>query len=92
MPECTSMRNNYYVREGEYFTETDMNAVSNLFSRRYADGSNNVTIKCSTKAVYDDLINRLINDQQVFSYMDGSNNTVSYTTFDEQYILIIWLY
>ncbi len=92
MPECTSMRNNYYVREGEYFTETDMNAVSNLFSRRYADGSNNVTIKCSTKAVYDDLINRLINDQQVFGYMDGSNNTVSYTTFDEQYILIIWLY
>ncbi len=92
MPDCTSMRNNYYVREGEYFTETDMNAVANLFSRRYADGSNNVTIKCSTKNAYDDLINRLINEQQVFSYMDGSNNTVSYTTFDEQYILIIWLY
>ena len=92
MPQCTSMKNNYYVREGEYFTETDMDAVGALFSRRYADGSNNVTIKCSTQAVYEDFINRLITQQQVFGYMDGSNNTVSYTTFDEQYILIIWLY
>lgn len=92
MPDCTSMRNNYYVREGEYFTENDMTALGNLFSRRYADGSNNVTIKCSTRAVYDEFIRRLITDQQVFGYMEGSNNTVSYTTFDEQYILIIWLY
>ena len=92
MPECTSMMNNYYVREGEYFTENDMDTLGTLFSRRYADGSNNVTIKCSTRAVYDEFIRRLITDQEVFGYMEGSNNTVSYTTFDEQYILIIWLY
>ncbi len=92
MPVCTSMRNNYYVREGEYFTETDMGAMAALFERRYADGSNNVTIKCSTQEIYNDIINKLISEQQVFGFMDGSNNTVSYTTFDEQYILIIWLY
>ena len=92
MPECTSMKNNYYVREGEYFTENDMSALGSLFSRRYADGSNNVTIKCSTRAVYDEFIKRLITDQEVFGFIEGSNNTVSYTTFDEQYILIIWLY
>jgi hypothetical protein len=92
MPVCTSMRNNYYVREGEYFTEIDMGAVGALFERRYADGSNNVTIKCSTQEIYSGIINKLINEQQVFGFMDGSNNTVSYTTFDEQYILIIWLY
>ncbi len=92
MPACTSMRNNYYVREGEYFTEIDMGAVGALFERRYADGSNNVTIKCSTQEIYSGIINKLINEQQVFGFMDGSNNTVSYTTFDEQYILIIWLY
>ncbi len=92
MPDCTSMKNNYYVREGEYFTEADMDAVGKLFERRYSDGSNNVTIKCSTEQVYTQLVNNLITDQQVFGFMDGSNNTVSYTTFDEQYILIIWLY
>ncbi|WP_207638181.1 transglutaminase domain-containing protein [Butyrivibrio sp. AC2005] len=92
VPDCTSMRNNYYVREGEYFTENDYNALGELFTRRYADGSNNVTIKCSTRAVYDEFINNLITNQKVFGYMEGSNNTVSYTTFDEQYILIIWLY
>ncbi|WP_026497222.1 transglutaminase domain-containing protein [Butyrivibrio sp. WCD3002] len=92
MPECTSMKNNYYVREGEYFTECDMNAVGELFARRYADGSNNVTIKCSTEPVYNDIKGKLFDAQQVFGFMDGSNNTVSYTTFDDQYILIIWLY
>ena len=92
MPTCTSMKNNYYVREGEYFTEADMDALGTLFRRRYDDGSNNVTIKCSTSTVYREFIDRLISQQQVFGFMEGSNNTVSYTTFDEQYILIIWLY
>ena len=92
MPKCTSMKNNYYVREGEYFTEADMGAVAELFKRRYADGSNNVTFKCSTKEVYDELLRQLIDSQQVFGFIEGSNGTVSYTTFDEQYILIIWLY
>ncbi|MCR5343003.1 MAG: hypothetical protein K6E70_06555 [Butyrivibrio sp.] len=92
VPDCTSMRNNYYVREGEYFTENDFGALGELFKRRYSDGSNNVTIKCSTRAVYDEFIKNLITEQNVFGYMEGSNNTVSYTTFDEQYTLIIWLY
>ncbi len=92
MPDCTSMKNSYYVREGEYFTEADMDALGELFERRYADGSNNVTIKCSTRSVYDEFLDKLISAQQVFGFMEGSNNTVSYTTFDEQYILIIWLY
>ncbi|WP_408070698.1 transglutaminase domain-containing protein [Butyrivibrio sp. JL13D10] len=92
VPDCTSMKNNYYVREGEYFSENDYDALGELFERRYADGSNNITIKCSTRAVYDEFIRNLITDQKVFGYMEGSNNTVSYTTFDEQYILIIWLY
>ena len=92
MPKCESLRNNYYVRENEYFVTPDMDAVGALFSRRYADGSNNVTIKCSTYDVYRQIYKGLIDDQQVFGYLQGSNNTVSYTTFDDQYILIIWLY
>ncbi len=92
MPKCTSMKNNYFVKENEYFTTADLDAVGELFKRRYADGSNNVTIKCSTQAVYQEFIDKLLTNQQVFGYIEGSNNTVSYTTFDDQYILIIWLY
>ena len=92
MPKCDSMKNNYFVRENEYFVSPDMDAVGELFNRRYADGSNNVTIKCGTKEVYDSLFNSLITDQKVFGFLQGANNTVSYTTFDDQYILIIWLY
>lgn len=92
MPDCISLKNNYYIREGEYFTENDYNAIGELFKRRYADGSNNVTIKCATRAVYDEFKKTLIDEQNVFGYIEGSNNVVSYTTFDDQYILIIWLY
>ena len=92
MPKCTSMKNNYFVKENEYFTTADLDAVGDLFRRRYADGSNNVTIKCSTQAVYQEFIDKLLTNQQVFGYIEGSNNTVSYTTYDDQYILIIWLY
>ncbi|WP_197029541.1 transglutaminase domain-containing protein [Butyrivibrio sp. AE3004] len=92
VPECTSMKNNYYVREGEYFTEVDMNALENLFKRSYAIGSNNVTIKCSTKNIYDEFKKTLFTDKTVFRLMEGSNNTVSYSSFETQYILVIWLY
>ncbi|WP_050008150.1 transglutaminase domain-containing protein [Butyrivibrio sp. WCE2006] len=92
VPECTSMKNNYYVREGEYFTECDMDALAALFRKRYADGSNNVTIKCSTKAIYDEFNDVLFDGKKVFSLMEGTNTTVSYSRFEKQYILVIWLY
>ncbi len=92
MPECNSIADNYYVREGEYFTSSELALVADLFNRRYNDGSDNVTIKCATKQIYDSLFEELITGRKVFDYIQGDDKSqVSYTTFEEYGTIIFWL-
>ncbi len=91
MPTCTSMQDNYYVREDEYFTSAEMSLVGELFDRRYRDGSNNVTIKCASDAVYDTLFEELITNRKVFDYIQGDNSQISYTTFPDTRTIMFWI-
>lgn len=91
IPVCSSLRDNYYVREDEYFTTDELVLVGELFNRRYSDGSENVVIKCADKAVYDSFFESLITQRKVFDYLQGDTSTVSYTTFADTNTIIFWL-
>ncbi len=91
MPNCTSMADNYYVREDEYFVSAEMSLIKDLFERRYNDGSDNVTIKCATQEVYDSIFDQLITGRAVFDLLQEGTSTVSYTTFAETRTIIFWL-
>lgn len=91
MPDCASMKDNYYVREDEYFTTPELVLVGDLFNRRYQDGSSSVVIKCADRDVYDQLFEQLITQRQVFNYMQGDNSSVSYTTFVDTNTMIFWI-
>ncbi len=91
IPACGSMEANYYVREGAYFTEPDMDKVSALFEKAYQDQNTYVTIKCADLAVYEEMEKRLVQQQQVFRFLQTSDGTVAYTTNEEQLHLSFWL-
>ena len=91
MPGCTSMKDNFYVREDEYFTTPELVLVGDLFDRRYQDGSSSVVIKCADKGVYDQLYDQLVTQRLVFNYLQGDNSTVSYTTFVDTNTIIFWI-
>ncbi len=91
MPVCSSLRDNYYVREDEYFTSAELVLVGELFERRYRDGSDSVVIKCADKGIYDSLFDSLISQRLVFDYLQGDTSTVSYTTFADTNTIIFWL-
>ncbi len=91
MPVCTAMQDNYYVRENEYFTSADMNMVADLFDRRYKDGSNNVTLKCASDKVYDELFEELITNRKIFDFKQGDKGQVTYTTFVGTRTIIFWI-
>ncbi len=91
LPICNSMKDNYYVREDEYFTTTEMALVKELFDRRYDDGSGSVVMKCANRDIYDAFFDQLIIDRGVFDYMQGDTSTVSYTTFEDTNTIIFWL-
>ena len=91
LPGCNSIRDNYYVREDEYFTSAEIALVKELFDRRYNDGSGSVVMKCASRDIYDSFFDQLITERGVFECMQGDASTVSYTTFEDTNTIIFWL-
>lgn len=91
VPACNSMEANYYVREGAYFETADMEKAAGLFAGAYEDGTDYVTLKCADRAVYEEMEQRLVEQQQVFRYLQSQDGTVAYTTNAEQLHLSFWL-
>ena len=91
LPYCSSSVDNYYVREGEYFTSAELTLIKELFDRKYNEGSDNVTIKCSSQAVYDAIFEEMVTNRKVFDYLQGDTSQVAYTSFEETRTIIFWL-
>ena len=91
LPECISMADNYYVREGLYFTGYDAQRLSDIFTKAIANGQETVTFKCSDSTVYDEMGRILLDEQKIFEFM-GSNGTIAYTDNEQQGIFTFWLF
>ncbi|MBO5474700.1 MAG: hypothetical protein J6A08_13100 [Lachnospiraceae bacterium] len=91
LPECTSMENNYYVREGVYFTQWDEERLARIFEEGYEKGSTYVTLKCANEEVYRQMQDSLIMNQGIFRYLDCPDGVVSYTDNEKQYSMSFWL-
>ncbi len=91
LPECVSMADNYFVREGLYFTGYDEQRLSDIFSKAIADGKETVTFKCSDSTVFDEMYRILLDEQKVFEFIN-SEGTVAYTDNAKQGIYTFWLF
>lgn len=91
MPSCTSMEANYYVREGLYFTTVDEEQLVRIFEEGYDKGNAYVTLKCASSEIYDKMYEKLINNQEIFHYLDCPEGIVSYTDSEEQCSMSFWL-
>lgn len=91
LPECTSMAANYYVREGAYFTSVDAERLEELFEKEYAKGTTYVTLKCSGEDVYRQMQKALIEEQEIFRFLDSPDGVIAYADNAEQFSLSFWL-
>ena len=90
MPACVSRDANYYYREGAYFTAYDRNQVQALIEKARSQGRTDVTIKCSDEECYGEVINRLIEQQEIFDFLD-SGNSIAYAQNNKQLSLTFWM-
>lgn len=91
MPNCTSIKDNYYVREGAYFTTFDEEQLRSLFQMASSRQSYCVTLKCADPDVYEQMKKRLLEDGNVFQYYADPVSGVVYVKNDEQYSLTFWM-
>lgn len=91
IPACSSMEANYYVMEGAYFSESDLEMAAALFEAAYKRQESYVTLKCADGAVFEKMKEALIGKQAVFGYLHVSEETVAYTVNEEQLVLSFWL-
>jgi len=90
MPECTSMTDNYYVREGLYFTSFVEEDVKKVFEQAVTNKEEAVTIKCSDAGVYEEMSRILLDEQKIFEYL-STDEPVAFTDNKEQCSLTFWL-
>lgn len=91
MPQCISMKDNYYVREGAYFETYQRDMVQRLFEESYEKESAYVTLKCASENVYTEMEKDLITDQTVFSFLQGNTDSIAYTSNEDQFTISFWL-
>jgi hypothetical protein len=73
IPLCNSLIDNYYVREGLYFTQVDREKLKEVFAASYEQGSTYVTLKCADNEVYLGMILHLIEEQGIFERAGGNS-------------------
>ena len=91
MPYCDHLDDNYYVREGAYFSEASLQAFSDLASRKHSEGADCVRFKCATQDIYTQMISLLIDEKHIFDYIyKAPGESLLFTRSDAQRSFTVW--
>lgn len=91
LPECTSMRANYYQVENLLFTTYDDRHMYDVFTRAYEEGWESITLKASSAEVFGVLQQELLNNQRIFEYLKGQTDSIVYSISEQNRSLSFWL-
>ena len=94
LPVCTSITDNYFVREGLYLEGYDEGKIKAIFEEAKEQGKNAVTIKASDGQVYQEIYHNLIENQKIFDYFGTyeaeGEYRIAYSGNEEMGTLSFW--
>ncbi len=83
IPECTSLDEYYYVKEAKYFTKVDLDRLKAVFDHEAEKGEHMFTIRASSLDVYNDLMNVLFTQKEIFNLVDHAESITYIEDKDE---------
>lgn len=91
MPACVATEANYYSREGALFSCYDREQMRTLFEGAKEQGREDVTVKCTDEDSYAQVLTALIDEQEIFDYLNGPGSTIAYAQNENQLSLTFWV-
>lgn len=91
LPECTATAANYYVMEGACFDSYEEEALTAFFDNASQEERVTVTLKCTSEEVYAAFFERLIENQEIFRYLDSGGGPITYAATPDRLSLTFWL-
>ncbi len=88
LPVCSSMENNYYVREGRYFESWDPEAIGAVLRAAWEDGSGSVSIKCASAELCEKVKDYFITQEKIADYCRRIQN-VYYMESPEFFVITV---
>ena len=86
LPECTSMENNYFVKEQRYFSEWNPEAIGAVLTEVWNAGGGDVSVKFASSGIYERAIDYFITQQYIVDYCENISS-ISYLEDKELYVL-----
>lgn len=71
LPECVATAQNYYVKEGRYFSEAKTEEIGAILKAEYEGEKETVSFKFATKEQYDSVKTYFIDEQHIADYCQG---------------------
>lgn len=90
MPACVATENNYYVRMNLYFESLDEERIRECFEQARAEGKDTLTIKAANDEVFLQIKSYLLEEQNIFKYLEGSHS-VAYYEENRMHTICFWL-
>ncbi len=91
LPECTAVKDNYFVREGKYFSSLDEASAAKIgaiFKKAFQKGKKNVSVKFSSSELCRKAKEYFLTEYHISEYCGGLE-TVYYKTDMELHIFVI---
>ena len=91
MPRCVATDANYYSKEGALFTFYDREQMQMLFDRARAQDRDDITVKCADRECYNEVLTELVDNHEIFRYLEAEDVAVAYARNDNQMSLTFWV-
>ena len=91
MPQCVATDANYYFREGALFTSYDREQMQTLFDKARTENRDDITVKCSDRECYNEVLAELVDNHEIFRYLEAADAAVAYARNDNQMSLTFWV-
>lgn len=90
LPESSNMENNYYVKEGLYFSEWLPDDMGELISTAWFSGPRPITLKFSDSTLYQKAMSYFITEGHMADFCPGLTNYTYFTDADQNVMTIIF--